>query len=99
MCNAGGVDGDEASFDAKLHERYFRKLLQGLEARMMPPPDDDDGAGAPGSLQGLDSNRCTIAYFSVSGLDLLNALTEEDKEQVCGWMIRLLIDNGLIASA
>ncbi|EKX51327.1 hypothetical protein GUITHDRAFT_134800 [Guillardia theta CCMP2712] len=78
MCDAGGVDGVEASFDAKLHQRYFRKLLQ----------------GAPGSLQGLDSNRCTIAYFCVSGLDVLNALTGEDKEQVCGWMIRLLIDNG-----
>jgi len=68
----------DVSFNPQLHQRYFKRLLQ----------------GAPGSLQGLDSNRCTIAYFCVSGLDLLHALTDEDKEQARAWMKSLLINDG-----
>ena len=52
------------------HRAYFLKCLQGL----------------PSPYTSLDSNRLTVAYFCVSGLDLLCALNDVDSKALVRWV-------------
>ncbi|KAK1356091.1 Geranylgeranyl transferase type-1 subunit beta [Heracleum sosnowskyi] len=43
----------------------------------------------PSHYSGQEINRLTLAYFVISGLDLLNALDRIDKEGVISWVLSL----------
>ncbi|GFP96746.1 geranylgeranyl transferase type-1 subunit beta [Phtheirospermum japonicum] len=43
----------------------------------------------PSAYQGQEINRLTLAYFVVSGLDILSALDRIDKEAVINWVLSL----------
>lgn len=56
-------------------------------------------AGLPRELEGADANRCTVAYFCVSGLDLLGQLTEGEKARTAQWVRRLAIPSAALDAA
>ena len=56
-------------------------------------------AGLPRELEGADANRCTLAYFCVSGLDLLGQLTEGEKARTAQWVRRLAIPSAALDAA
>ncbi|KAK1921276.1 terpenoid cyclases/protein prenyltransferase alpha-alpha toroid [Papiliotrema laurentii] len=64
----------QSTFKRNAHIAYFRRCLQAL----------------PAQATGFDSNRITIAYFCLSGLDLLDALerktSEEDRRGWADWI-------------
>lgn len=43
----------------------------------------------PSDYQGQEINRLTLAYFAISGLHILGALDEVDKEEVSSWVLSL----------
>ncbi|XP_048734920.1 geranylgeranyl transferase type-1 subunit beta-like isoform X2 [Ostrea edulis] len=59
------------------HIKFFERCLQILPSRYCS----------------LDTNRMTIAFFALSGLDLLNALNriEKDKDKIIQWIYSLQI--------
>jgi Prenyltransferase, beta subunit len=62
----------------KQHIKYFQRFLHLLPAR----------------LSSYDSTRLTIAFFAISGLDVLNALDvldEEKRKHIIDWIYRLQI--------
>lgn len=62
----------------KKHAKYFQRLLQIMPSR----------------LADLDSSRSVIAFFAISGLDVLNSLDEigdDMKADVVDWIYRLQI--------
>jgi geranylgeranyl transferase type-1 subunit beta len=64
--------------ERKQHIKYFQRFLNLLPARLFS----------------YDSTRLTIAFFSISGLDILNALDvldEEKKEHIIDWIYRLQV--------
>ena len=59
-----------ACVNPALHVRYFLKCLE-----ILPAP-----------YTSLDTNRLTVAYFCVAGLDVLGALHKVDREQMIRWI-------------
>ena len=62
----------------KIHAKYFTRFLNLLPARM-------------GSH---DSTRVTLAFFSISGLDILDSidlLSEKSKQQIIDWLYTLQV--------
>jgi prenyltransferase beta subunit len=62
----------------KQHIKYFQRFLSLL----------------PASLVSYDSTRLTIAFFAISGLDILNALDvldDKKKEHIIDWIYRLQV--------
>ncbi|XP_070543035.1 geranylgeranyl transferase type-1 subunit beta-like [Ptychodera flava] len=59
------------------HVKFFSRCLQVL----------------PEQYSSLDTNRLTIAFFALSGLDLLNALDtiEEEKQDIINWIYSLQV--------
>ncbi|KAJ8884281.1 hypothetical protein PR048_016138 [Dryococelus australis] len=49
---------------------------------------------ASNSWSSHDSSRLTLAFFAISGLDILNALdsfNEDEKSEICGWIYKLQV--------
>ena len=48
----------------------------------------------PGSSASYDNQRITIAYFAISGLDILDRLNliDDMREDIIGWVYNLLIN-------
>ncbi|XP_069694771.1 geranylgeranyl transferase type-1 subunit beta [Periplaneta americana] len=62
----------------KQHIKYFQRFLQLI----------------PACLSCYDSTRLTLAFFAISGLDILNALDvldEEKKKHIIDWIYRLQV--------
>ena len=64
------VGGAAASIDLAAHVKYFLKCLDEL----------------PTPYTSLDTNRLTVAYFCVAGLDLLHALDRVDAAATIAWV-------------
>ena len=49
----------------------------------------------PGSSASYDNQRITIAYFAISGLDILDRLNliDDMREDIIGWVYNLLINH------
>ncbi|CAH9065313.1 unnamed protein product [Cuscuta europaea] len=60
-------------FDRDRHICYLRMMLEVL----------------PGKYQVQEINRLTLAYFAISGLDILDGLHLVDKEGVINWVLSL----------
>jgi geranylgeranyl transferase type-1 subunit beta len=45
----------------------------------------------PSEYQGQDSHRVTLAYFVVSGLDILKALDQVDAKRIINWVYHLQV--------
>ncbi|CAH9133394.1 unnamed protein product [Cuscuta epithymum] len=60
-------------FDRDRHICYLRMMLEVL----------------PAKYQGQEINRLTLAYFAISGLDILDGLHLVDKEGVINWVLSL----------
>ena len=62
----------------KIHARYFKIILQLM----------------PSDCASIDSTRLTFAFFAISGLDILDSLSElsnEQKEEAIEWIYKLQI--------
>eukprot|EP00966_Prymnesium_polylepis_P283383 6547602-Prymnesium_polylepis.1 len=59
-----------SSLNLALHVKYFCKLLDVL----------------PGPYSSLDTNRITVAYFCVAGLDVLGAIDKVDAKRIIRWV-------------
>eukprot|EP00606_Chrysophyceae_sp_TOSAG23-5_P000390 GSChrysophyteH2.ASY1.ANO1.222.1 assembled CDS len=72
MSSDSDSDGSEgaSSFNRVGHVAYFLSCLKRL----------------PGAYSSLDATRLTVIYFSVIGLDMLGALDQVDKAQVCDFI-------------
>ncbi|KAL4227825.1 Geranylgeranyl transferase type-1 subunit beta [Mactra antiquata] len=68
---------DYNEFLRKKHTQFFKRCLQILPAR----------------YSSLDTSRMTIAFFALSGLDILNALDviEKDREGIIEWIYTLQV--------
>lgn len=72
------------------HAKYFRRILHML----------------PSDCASMDSTRLTIAYFAISGLDILDSLNEfsdEEKNSAIDWIYKLQVSeagpkSGFLAS-
>lgn len=72
---------EPVNFEYERHAAYFRKHL-----RMMPAP-----------YASMDTNRLTLLYFCISGLDLLQHLDEGEKDSIITFIYSLqspLADHG-----
>ena len=78
--------GDKASDDVSLaamaaridhaaHAKYFLRCLE-----LLPAP-----------YASLDTNRLTVAYFCVSGLDVLGCLERVDAPRIIAWVYSLQV--------
>lgn len=71
-------DNDRGRLARKEHIRYLMYHLNVL----------------PSILSNFDSTRLTIAFFAISGLDILNGLSELDESRqrnICEWIYRLQV--------
>lgn len=71
-------DDNEYSLARRQHIRYLLRYLEIL----------------PHRLANQDTSRLTIAFFAISGLDVLNALDElssENKQRAIDWIYRLQV--------
>ncbi|XP_076465459.1 geranylgeranyl transferase type-1 subunit beta-like [Babylonia areolata] len=68
---------EEADHDRLKHIKYLKRILQVI----------------PGQYASLDNHRMTLAYFALSGLDLLGALEEVDKDKaaIIEWIYSLQV--------
>ncbi|KAH6802926.1 Prenyltransferase family protein [Perilla frutescens var. frutescens] len=66
-------DSESLIFEKDRHILYLEMMYQ-----LLPPP-----------YQGQEINRLTLAYFVVSGLDILDALDRIDKDAVINWVLSL----------
>ncbi|KAK7116030.1 geranylgeranyl transferase type-1 subunit beta-like [Littorina saxatilis] len=68
---------DTGKLHREKHVKYFKRMLQII----------------PGQFASLDTHRMTIAYFALSGLDLLGALHEVEKEKqaIIEWIYSLQV--------
>ncbi|CAH1408152.1 unnamed protein product [Nezara viridula] len=71
------MEGEPTELTRREHIRYLKQFLKLL----------------PDTLSSYDSTRLTIAFFSISGLDVLDALDEikDSKENICNWIYSLQI--------
>ena len=65
------------AFNLGSHVKYFLRCLE-----MLPAP-----------YASLDTNRLTVAYFCISGLDILGALDRVDAKRVIDWIYSLQARN------
>jgi len=68
----------DTSLARNKHIKYFQRFLNVL----------------PACLSSYDTTRLTMAFFAISGLDILNALDvldDEKKERIIGWIYRLQV--------
>ncbi|KAM7460284.1 hypothetical protein LguiB_036332 [Lonicera macranthoides] len=63
----------EEGFERERHVFYLQMMYQLL----------------PSQYQGQEINRLTLAYFAISGLDILGSLHSVDKEEVVKWVLSL----------
>lgn len=68
---------NKSDFALRRHGDYFKKHLQSL----------------PIPYKTMDTNRLTLLYFSVSGLDLLEMIDEIDKDHVIRYVYSLQSEN------
>lgn len=71
-------DNSDLSLAKKQHIKYFQRFLNILPARLIS----------------YDSTRLTMAFFAISGLDILNALDvldDKKKEHIIDWIYRLQV--------
>lgn len=71
-------ENNDTSLARRQHIKYFQRFLNVL----------------PACLSSYDTTRLTMAFFAISGLDILNALDvldEEKKEHIIGWIYRLQV--------
>ncbi|KAL8463135.1 hypothetical protein ACS0TY_033967 [Phlomoides rotata] len=66
-------DSESSVFDRDRHINYLLMMYQ-----MLPSPYQDQ-----------EINRLTLAYFVISGLDVLSALDRIDKDAVINWVLSL----------
>ena len=67
---------DENDFQRKKHVQYFLNCLNVL----------------PGAYSALDTNRLSLAFFAVSGLDMLGALDKiRSKAAIVDWIYSLQV--------
>ncbi|KAJ7975821.1 Geranylgeranyl transferase type-1 subunit beta [Quillaja saponaria] len=66
------------NFDRDRHVRFLQMMYQLL----------------PSVYQSEEINRLTLAYFIISGLDILGALDRVDKDAVVGWVLSLQVHPG-----
>jgi len=71
------MDGSNATLSKDRHAKFFQRTLAVL----------------PSSLKSFDTQRVTIAYFAISGLDLLDKLgiIESQKSSMISWFYKCLI--------
>ncbi|OVA06247.1 Prenyltransferase/squalene oxidase [Macleaya cordata] len=69
--NFSSSSSSSSSFDKDRHVRYLEMMYQTI----------------PSEYQEQEINRLTLAYFVISGLDILRALDRVDKEQVVNWVL------------
>ncbi|XP_039272013.2 geranylgeranyl transferase type-1 subunit beta-like [Styela clava] len=72
------AESNNLKFDKDKHIRFFTRTLQVLPSR----------------YEVLDSNRLTIAFFAVSGLDVLNSLNKlssSTKKEIIDWIYSLQV--------
>ncbi|XP_051116566.1 geranylgeranyl transferase type-1 subunit beta [Andrographis paniculata] len=67
------ADPEPRGFDRDRHVLFMEMMYQ-----LLPSPYEDQ-----------EINRLTLAYFTVSGLDILRALHRVDKEVVINWVLSL----------
>jgi geranylgeranyl transferase type-1 subunit beta len=73
MANDNGeVNTAEKTLNVKKHVTYFKRCSEIL----------------PSACQSLDSNRMTILFFSLSGLDVLNSLyvIDDRRNDIIDWI-------------
>ncbi|XP_057813740.2 geranylgeranyl transferase type-1 subunit beta [Cryptomeria japonica] len=63
------------SFNRELHVRSLLAMLEDM----------------PSGYQEQENHRLTLAYFAISGLDILNALDQVDAKKVTNWVYHLQI--------
>jgi geranylgeranyl transferase type-1 subunit beta len=71
-------DNSDVSLARQQHIKYFQHFVNRIPARLIS----------------YDSTRLMIAFFAISGLDILNALDvliDEKKERIIDWIYRLLV--------
>jgi geranylgeranyl transferase type-1 subunit beta len=70
-------DNSDVSLARRQQIKYFQRFLNLIPAR----------------LSSYDSTRLTIAFFAISGLDILNALDvlDDKKEHIIDWIYRLQV--------
>ena len=64
-----------ARIDLAAHAKYFLRCLE-----LLPAP-----------YASLDTNRLTVAYFCVSGLDVLGCLERVDAPRIIAWIYSLQV--------
>ncbi|XP_060565878.1 geranylgeranyl transferase type-1 subunit beta-like, partial [Ruditapes philippinarum] len=74
---APSYDRSYDKFLRQKHIKFFQRCLQVL----------------PGRYSSLDTSRMTIAFFAISGLDMLNALDvlEKEKNDIIDWIYSLQV--------
>jgi geranylgeranyl transferase type-1 subunit beta len=71
-------ENGDTSLARRQHVKYFQRFLNVL----------------PACLSSYDSTRLTMAFFAISGLDILNALDvldDKKKEHIIDWIYRLQV--------
>jgi len=64
-------DGEIGLFDVEKHVRYLEMMYEML----------------PSEYEGQEINHLTLAYFIISGLDVLGALDRVDKGRISNWVL------------
>jgi len=69
------------------HAKFLLRTLQGITSI-------ENDSVLPGSSASYDNQRITIAYFAISGLDILDRLNliDDMREDIIGWVYNLLIN-------
>lgn len=79
----GAADGDDAVFHKSKHNLYWNRCLKTFLPHYYTPND---------------SNRMTLAFFTLSALDVLDLLqtstTAEDREEYAKWIYRNQLPHG-----
>ncbi|CAN1746989.1 Geranylgeranyl transferase type-1 subunit beta [Linum perenne] len=82
------IGNSASSFDRERHLTYLRMMYQMI----------------PYHYQSQEINRITLAYFAISGLDIIGALDTVDRDEVASWVLSLRaqprdvseINNGMV---
>ncbi|KAF6126359.1 protein geranylgeranyltransferase type I subunit beta [Phyllostomus discolor] len=71
----GDCEGERLDFLRDRHVRFFQRCLQVLPER----------------YSSLETSRLTIAFFALSGLDMLDSLDVVNKEDIIEWIYSLQV--------
>lgn len=72
---AGSGEGERLDFLRDRHVRFFQRCLQVLPER----------------YSSLETSRLTIAFFALSGLDMLDSLDVVNKDDIIEWIYSLQV--------